>query len=355
MDPLEVKYTDPKHPGAFTGADKFYRSQSENSRKQIKKFLSAQEAYTLHKPVRYRIQRNRVVVSSIDSLWDIDLMQMTSYREDNDSYSFILVCIDILSHFLWTRALKTKTAAEVTAAFKDIFSEARKPRKIRSDRGGEFTNSLLQKLFKKEKIGHFFANNEGKANFAERVIRTVKLRISRYFTYKQTHRWIDILSDVTEGYNSTYHRTIKRTPASVNIDNAPLVWETQYGKSRPLKTDGAFIFPVNGYVRITHLKRTFQREYDERWTTEVFKVKGRSIRAGLNLYTLEDFEGESIMGQFYQSELQLVTIDPSGVFKIDQVLKTRKRKGRGKEFLIQWRGWPAKFNSWVNASDMEDV
>ena len=59
-----------------------------------------------------------------------------------------------------------------------------------------------------------------KANYVERLNRTLKLRISRYFSHKQTHKWINVLSDITHSYNNKFHRTIKRTPTSVNKDNA---------------------------------------------------------------------------------------------------------------------------------------
>ena len=50
----------------------------------------------------------------------------------------------------------------------------------------------------------------------------------RYFTLKQTHRWIDVLADFTLSYNKTFHRTIKRAPQSVNKDNEVEVWIEQY-------------------------------------------------------------------------------------------------------------------------------
>ena len=115
MAELEVKYFDPRRPGSYAGLDKFYRSGPGASRKRLKQWLKGEESYTLHKPVRYTFKRNRVVVSGIDSQWDVDLIDMIQYKKSNDDYKHILVATDILSHYAWTRALKSKTGREVTS------------------------------------------------------------------------------------------------------------------------------------------------------------------------------------------------------------------------------------------------
>jgi len=39
---------------------------------------------------------------------------------------------------------------------------------------------------------------------------------------------------------------------------------------------------------------------------------------------------------------------------VENVLRTRG-KGQNKQYLIKWLYWPTKFNSWVQASDMENI
>jgi hypothetical protein len=331
--------------------DTFSRGQRSKKKDEVQEWLQGEDAYTLHKPVRYKIKRNKVVVSGIDYQWDADLMDMT--QQPDDGYHYVLVATDILSHFAWTRPLKTKTGKEVSKAFFSIFAEGRRPIKLRTDHGTEFTNKLSQQMFREHGVDHFLTNNEVKANYAERLIRTLKLRLNRYSTHKQTRKWKEIIGDITSSYNNTYHRTIKRKPSSVTVDNQAEVWKVQYGGT--LKPDGRFKLKEGDNVRISHLRRAFQREYDERYTGEVFKVKSRRKRGGLNIYTLEDFLGEDIEGTFYEPELQLIRVDPSGVYKIEKVLRTRKRKGVEKEVLIRWRHWPPKFDSWVRASEVEDI
>jgi len=99
-----------------------------------------------------------------------------------------------------------------------------------------------------------------KANYAERALKTIKGRLMRYFSHKRTARWVDVLPQITDSYNNTWHRTIKRKPSSVTIENASQVWATQYA-GEPVKPDGAFKYQIGDYVRISHIRHLFTREY----------------------------------------------------------------------------------------------
>ena len=164
---------------------------------------------------------------------------MIQYRDENDKFQYILIAIDILSRFAWTRAITNKTGKNIETALKSIFHERRKSSAIRTERGSKFKNKIVQKFLRDEDIHHFVTYNEVKANYVERLNRTLKVRISRYFSHKQTHKWIDVLSDITHSYNNTFHRSIKRNSQSVNKENASDVWMTQYGQSNN-KTQNKF-------------------------------------------------------------------------------------------------------------------
>ena len=310
-----------------------------------------------------------MIVGSVDYQWDADLVDMVSFAPDNKAYKYILVAIDILSRHLWTKPLRNKQGTEVVAAFRDIFEGGeRKPQHVRTDKGQEFKAKVLQRYFKENGVHHFVTQNEVKANYAERVIKTLKSRIMRYFTLKQTHNWIDVLTDFTDSYNHTYHRSIRRSPRSVNKENEVEVWMTQYRtnpareestpidakkeKKKSKRTRNVFKFKVGDYVRISNLRGIFEKEYDERWTGEIFKILKRFTRQTFPLYELEDIEGKGIVGNFYQMELQKVYYDPNATFKLEKVLKTRKRKGHEKESLVKWLHWPKKYDSWIPSSQV---
>ena len=68
-------------------------------------------------------------------------------------------------------------------------------------------------------------------------------------------------------------------------------------------------------------------------------------------YKLKEVNGDEIVGSFFQDEL--VLYNPPEFFEID-ILKTRG-KGKHKEFLVHYRGWPNTYDEWKKASDMKDL
>ena len=63
-------------------------------------------------------------------------------------------------------------------------------------------------MLKDEDIELYNTYNETKASVVERLIRTLKTRMWRYFTAKKTMRYIDMLPDLVYSYNHTIHRSI---------------------------------------------------------------------------------------------------------------------------------------------------
>lgn len=118
----------------------------------VKKWLSGQDTYTLHKQATRNFMRNRIYVTTIDQQWEVDLADLASIKEYNDNYRFILTCIDVLSKYAWVEPLRNKSAASICVAFKNILAKGRKPYTVRSDKGSEFLNTQFQNLLKNEGI-----------------------------------------------------------------------------------------------------------------------------------------------------------------------------------------------------------
>ena len=78
-----------------------------------------------------------------------------------------------------------KSGNEVVCALSKIFKE-RLPETMCLDKGTDFLGHKVQSLFKSYFICHFVTPNEVKANYAERAIKTIKGKIYKYVTYKQS-------------------------------------------------------------------------------------------------------------------------------------------------------------------------
>ena len=214
-DYLASVYYDAKRSGGFGGVDRLYKDVKKEgkfniSRTKIKEWLMKQDTYTLHKPIRCNFRRNRVIVGGIDHQWQMDLADMQSMQKFNDGYRYLLVCIDVFSKYAWVVPLKNKTGLSLVEAFKIILASGRKPEKIITDQGTEFFNKHFKALLKEEDIELYNTYNETKASVVERLIRTLKTRMWRYFTAKKTMRYIDMLPDLVYSYTIVFIVALKR-------------------------------------------------------------------------------------------------------------------------------------------------
>ncbi len=364
-DYLRSIYYDVKHAGSLAGPQKLHHVVVKEGKfniglYKIRKWLQNQEPYSMQRALQRKFKRNRVIATGIDDQWDADLIDMSKYAKYNDKVHFILLVIDVFSKHVWLRPLLNKTGQGVAKAFKDILSEGRKASRTRTDKGQEFRARPVQQLFKDEGIHHFVTHNEPKANIAERAVKSLKTKIQRFINYKQSFRYIDNLQNFAKSYNSTYHRSIGMEPDNVTKDNETDVWwnlywpEKEHHKKLSMKKVKPFKFKIGDLVRLSHLRHAFSREYDQKWTGELFKITRRYRRGGSHIYKVKDFNNKDIEGSFYPHELQRVTVKEDQLWKVDKILKTRKRNGQT-EHLIRWLYWPKDHDSWVNANDIVDI
>jgi len=69
-------YYDPKHAAGFGSVAKVLKA-GKNNKRDVGEWLSGQNTYTLHKPVRKRFPRNPYTVTNIDDVWETDLADLS--------------------------------------------------------------------------------------------------------------------------------------------------------------------------------------------------------------------------------------------------------------------------------------
>ena len=120
----------------------------------------------------------------------------------------------------------------------------------------------------------------------ERVNRTLKSKLYRYFTAVNSLRYIDVLQDLVDSYNNTYHRSIGRAPATVSLLNVGTVKRKLFGEMNST-TPNKFKFHVGDHVRLSLWKRLFKKGYKMNWTEEIFQITRKLSRTSV-VYTVQD-------------------------------------------------------------------
>ena len=164
-------------------------------------------ANELHRPIRRRFPKRKVISYGIDNIWAADLVEMGKFSKWNKGIKYLLMVTDVFSKFGWIRPLKDKRGQTVADAFRSIFRErakrakrapARKPKMLWSDKGSEFFNAIMKDLLDKNGIKLYTTENEEKSSVVERWNRTMKERLFRMFSANNNTIYWDKLDKLVD-------------------------------------------------------------------------------------------------------------------------------------------------------------
>ena len=135
-------------------------------------------------------------------------------------------------------------------------------------------------------------------------------------------------------YNSTCHSTIKMKPVDVKSSTS-----IDFNKK---VNDKDTKFKISCIVRISKYKNIFAKGYTPNWSEEVFVIKKVKNTVPWT-YVINDFNGEEIVGTFYEKELQKTNRKQ---FTIQKVIKRK-----GDKLYVKWKGCNNSFNSWIDKKE----
>ena len=304
-------------------------------------------AEELHKPVRKKFPKRKVFVNGIDDTWGADLAEMGGQSKFNDGVRYLLMVIDVFSKFGWIRVLKNKQGERVAKAFKSIFKEGRVPEKLWVDKGKEFWNKNVDEILNEFGVERYSTQNEEKVSVVERWNRTIKGKLWKLFSARNSMTYLDKLKEILADYNHTKHSNTGMTPAQASLKKnerkvyAKLYEDELWRKRKPAK------FEVGDKVRISKWKTNFEKGFTPNWTEEIFVVK-KVLYTKPVTYRLKNLLEDDVEGSFYDQELQKVDQE---VFRIEEVLEEDKESG---ESYVKWSGYPDKFNEWIPTEEISE-
>jgi len=354
---LESVYFDPLHPGSYGGLAKLWEGIKRDNPhnltfKQVKEWLHEQESYQRHVRLDDKFPRQKIIMSRVDEQWDADLMDMFKFSRKNKGYKYLAIFIDIFSRYLWVEPMKTKTPVEMVLVLKRVFSQGRKPEFMRTDKGGEYMGATVQQYLDVNKVHHFVAFNAIHANYAERVIRTLKGKIYRYMMKKGTQVYIDRLDDFVDGYLDTVHRGTGMRPLDIDKNNQQQIYEQLYlpqqiaDDKKPID----FKYAIGDKVHIATTRTKFAKGYVPTLKKEIFKIKYRTHTIPPR-YKLVDLKDRPIAGTVYEPEMRRVDYK-KGAYRVEKVIR-RRTHDRIREALVRWEGYGEDFDSWIPDADVK--
>lgn len=286
------------------------------SLKDVSEFIKQQEVAQVYKQIpRPKVFRH-IVASGIDAQWQADLIDLPKLAKVNNGYRYILTIVDIYSRYAWCIALKNKSGKQVAQAFKDLASKppphGRSPSVLVTDNGKEFLNKHLREVLERDNVYHR-TNEAGDHNhmgIIERFNRTIKTILEKYRSATGNKNWVNVIEEIVEGYNNSFHATTKRRPVDVAS-----------GLQDPEQREQVTFKPldIGTSVRTLINRKQFDKGYEARWTKKIHVISGRKG----NRYYVDDSEERS----FKESELLVVEGGvaqraPQGVREVESLRDT---------------------------------
>ena len=126
-------------------------------------------------------------------------------------------------------------------------------------------------------------------------VRTLKNKILKHMKAGSINFYFEDLDDIVDGYNNTFHKTIKMKPIDVKSG-----FYAEYNVDSNEKDPK---FKVGDHVRISKCKKYFAKGYTANWSEDVFETsKIKNIVP--QTYVIRDLNGEKIGATFYERVLQ---------------------------------------------------
>lgn len=309
-DWLHSLYYNQPNPGYLAGEERLAKS-SKFQRDRVRKWLSWQDSYTLHRNIRRKFPRMVTIAYGVDERWQADLMDVSSSANVNDGTRFVLVCIDVFSRYAFVKPLEDKKATSVANALKFIFETSKRHPSytLTTDEGKEFCNQPVRVLLKDYGIKHYTTvPYEIKCAVVERFIRTLREKIARLQTYRASPRYIDHLAKIVKAYNLSTHRMLGFSPTEVSKgkqDVHQAVYLRLFGESKQKGKGYPKVLPIGTSVRIAKWLGPFDKRSGRKLTRETFLIDDviRHRRSGRPVYKLRDQQGEPVTSVFYPEEV----------------------------------------------------
>ena len=139
---LRKIYTDLKNPASFSSPYHLYAEAKKINSKiklhDVTDWLETQKSYTLHRQIKTKFRRRKVLTRGIQYQYQVDLVDYSKLKRDNSVYTFVLSLV-----FLnWPLRFPSrgKRARKWPQPCGGAFDTMGDPKKLHTDQGKEFYN-----------------------------------------------------------------------------------------------------------------------------------------------------------------------------------------------------------------------
>ena len=202
--------------------------------------------------------------------FQIDLIYLEN-KQLNKGQKYGLVCVDCFTKVVDIELMKTKTANNTVEAMQKILNKMGIPEMIYCDEGSEFNNKQFKKLCDDNKIELILTLVH--APMVERVNRTIKQMLYRYLESTKSKTITEVLPNILNAYNTSYHNTIKMSPTDArDPKNHSTVLKNIVSKARVVNRP---VLEVGDEVRVKIKNKAFDKKYKSQFSKGVHTIQSK--------------------------------------------------------------------------------
>ena len=220
---MEEIYTDLKNPASLSSPRNLLneiRKTDENVKlKDVENFLATKDSYTLHKVKKHKFSKQFFMFNKPGDYLLSDVTYLTAYS--SSKAKFLLVFQDGFSRFIWCYPLNNLKAESIIKCTQDVLMKSLyKIRYFFSDRGQEYKSNKFLNFLRNKNIKPYHTFSDVKVGTIEIFNRTVKRKIIKIVTEKNTENVLEIIPQIIQTYNITPNRGILfETPMDIYMEN----------------------------------------------------------------------------------------------------------------------------------------
>ena len=175
--------------------------------------------------------------------------------------------------------------------------------------------------------------------------------------------WPGMLASVVHNINATPLKSIGYlTPGSIS---SPLQ-DPEVAKAMKFKADPDVAtmkrnqelyeqdrskIQLGSYVFLNFAPSAFQKGYDTKFG-QLFQICKIEASKSPVLYAVQSLKKKRQRGWYYSAQLTPThSPEPNSFFKVQSILRTRKRKGKT-QYLCRFQHYPPEYDDWINAEDV---
>ena len=120
-----------------------------------------------YRRIKVKYPHHKVLSRGLRYQYQADLVDYSTLKRDNHSFTFLLTIIDIFSRFPLAIPIKSKKGPYVATALERAFKVMKPPRKLQTNMGTEFYRFHIKRVLDRYRVNHFSTDQPLKAQIVE--------------------------------------------------------------------------------------------------------------------------------------------------------------------------------------------